>query len=222
MPRAQMPHQPPFLWRSILRGLQPGLVGPLGLQQPKAVSLTQTGLCGSRCVNSFASAPSPSLLLPPPRPLPAPRAPPSTLPALSWRGRSRRGGTSPCQTKPHWPSCSLRAAPPGRDANHGTENIFRVARKICARFAHCVRKTEMLVKIPARVGARGFWRNKRTMLASTGLDRQMSSSPPTRILLAIELTSSLHMKVAERRCCGLAGRRLGCKTSETFDKEAIC
>lgn len=38
VPRAQMPHQPPFLWRSILRGLQPGLVGPLGLQQPKAVS----------------------------------------------------------------------------------------------------------------------------------------------------------------------------------------
>lgn len=60
------------------------------------------------------------------------------------------------------------------------------------------------------------------MLASTGLDRQMSSSPPTRILLAIELTTSLHMKVTERRCCGLAGRRLGCKTSETFDKEAIC
>lgn len=82
----------------------------------------------------------------------------------------------------------------------------------------------MLVKILARVGARCFWKNKRTMLASTGLDRQMSSSPPTRILLAIELTTSLHMKVAERRCCGLglAGRRLGCKTRETFDKEAIC
>lgn len=114
---------------------------------------------------------------------------------------------------------------PGRDANHGiAENIFRVARGTRARFAHCVRKTEMLVKTPARVGARVFCRNKSTMLASTGLDRQMSSSPPTRILLAIELTTSLHMKVAERRCRGLslAGRRLGCKTSETFDKEAIC
>lgn len=163
----------------------------------------------------FASAPSPSLLLPPPKSL---RAPLEHRPRVVLaRSRVERRLISMSDQTP--PS---KLPHPGRDANHGAENIFRVARKICAHFAHCVRKTEMLVKIPARVGARGFWRNKRTMLASTGLDRQMSSSPPTRILLAIELTTSLHMKVEERRCCGLAGRRLGCKTSETFDKEAIC
>lgn len=79
----------------------------------------------------------------------------------------------------------------------------------------------MLVKIPAQAGAFGFWEHKRGILASIALERQMSSTP-TRILLAIELTSSLHMKAMERHGCSLAGRKLGCRISDTFDKEAIC